>query len=202
MSENKYNFDAGDLSLDFANTNDWHASQHPVERLEGYRDLIDWGVAAGLLTPEAAKRLQQLADEKSENAVNNYELAIQVREAIYRIFSHHYAGTPIPQPDLAFLNSIVRQAMAHRQLVQSGVEFHWSWSPEVDGIYLIVWPVAFAAAHLLASPMACRVRECEDDRGCGSLFIDQSKNHSRRWCSMESCGNRAKAHRHYSRVQA
>jgi len=46
-----------------------------------------------------------------------------------------------------------------------------------------------------------RVRECEDDRGCGFLFIDQSKNRSRRWCSMESCGNRAKARQHYARVQ-
>jgi predicted RNA-binding Zn ribbon-like protein len=202
MSENIYEFDAGDLCLDFANTMNWHASQHPIEGLPGYTDLLMWGKAAGLLNPESEKRLQEIAREKPGKSDEYHRYAIQVREAIYRIFSHHYAGQPIPPDDLVLLNSIVREAMAHRQLVQSGNEFQWSWSPDIDGINLIIWPVAFSAAHLLASPTAARVRECEDDRGCGYLFIDQSKNHSRRWCSMESCGNRAKARRHYSRVQA
>jgi len=62
--------------------------------------------------------------------------------------------------------------------------------------------VARSAAELLTSDNVDRVRECEDDRGCGYLFIDQSKNRSRRWCSMESCGNRAKARRYYARLQA
>lgn len=202
MSEKKYEFDAGDLSLDFANTADWHASNHPQERLDGLVDVIQWGQQAGLLTPEAAKRLLQSVVDKPAEITRFHRQTIEVREAIYRIFSHRYTGKPIRKGDLTLLNSLVRKAMAHRQLVQSGDEFHWTWSPEVDGINLILWPVAFAAAHLLASPTISRVRECEDDRGCGFLFVDQTKNHSRRWCSMESCGNRAKARRHYSRIQA
>ena len=63
----------------------------------------------------------------------------------------------------------------------------------------VVWPVARSAADLLTSDLLSRVRRCEDDRGCGYLFIDTSRNRSRRWCSMESCGNRAKARRHYAR---
>jgi predicted RNA-binding Zn ribbon-like protein len=42
------------------------------------------------------------------------------------------------------------------------------------------------------------VRECSGDT-CGWLFVDTSRNHSRRWCDMEDCGNRAKARRHYLR---
>ena len=97
---------------------------------------------------------------------------------------------------------MVREALAHLQLTPLEDGFRWDWSPEIDGANLILWPVARAAAELLTSDKATRVRVCEDDRGCGYLFIDQTKNHSRRWCSMESCGNRAKARRHYSRLQA
>jgi predicted RNA-binding Zn ribbon-like protein len=135
-------------------------------------------------------------------AKRSYDFAIQVREALYRIFSLRYAGKPITEADLAFLNSVVREALAHLQLTPLEDGFRWDWSPEIDGANLILWPVARAAAELLTSDKASRVRVCEDDRGCGYLFIDQTKNHSRRWCSMESCGNRAKARRHYSRLQA
>ena len=199
---NAYDFDAGDLCLDFANTSNWHASDHPIEGLTGFLDLITWSRQAGVLPPEAADELQKIAVDQPQEMTRYYDLAIRVREAIYRIFSHRYAGKSIPAADLSILNSIVRKAMAHRQLVQSGDEIRWSWTPDVEGVNLILWSVAFAAAHLLASPLVSRVRECEDNRGCGYLFIDMSKNHSRRWCSMESCGNRAKARRHYSRASA
>jgi predicted RNA-binding Zn ribbon-like protein len=53
---------------------------------------------------------------------------------------------------------------------------------------------------LVTSKEIKRVGECADDRGCGYLFIDTSRNHSRRWCSMEACGNRAKAQRHYQKT--
>ena len=69
------------------------------------------------------------------------------------------------------------------------------------GFDRILWPVARSAGELLISDKLDRVRQCADDRGCGYLFVDTSRNRSRRWCSMESCGNRAKAHRHYQRQQ-
>jgi predicted RNA-binding Zn ribbon-like protein len=197
-----YDFDAGDLSLNFANTKDWHVSEKPVENLTGYSDLVTWGEQAGLISPEFAMQMQQLAMDQPVVAKRSYDFAIQVREALYRIFSLRYAGKPIPEADLAFLNSVVREALAHLQLTPLEDGFRWDWSPEIDGANLILWPVARAAAELLTSDKASRVRVCEDDRGCGYLFIDQTKNHSRRWCSMESCGNRAKARRHYSRLQA
>jgi predicted RNA-binding Zn ribbon-like protein len=86
-------------------------------------------------------------------------------------------------------------------LVSEGDDFTWKWADGVDPKNMVLWTVALSAANLLTSDKASRVRVCEDDRGCGVLFIDMSKNHSRRWCSMQSCGNRAKAHRHYSRVK-
>jgi len=197
-----YDFDAGDISLDFANTNNWHASASPQDYLHTYADLVEWGLSAGLITVETAKQLNRIAEEHPDDTAKTYDFAIGVREAIYRIFSSQYAGKPIPEDDLALLNSVACQAMAHLQLIRHGTQISWQFPTNLEGANFILWPVARAAAELLTSDRVSRVRECEDDRGCGYLFIDQTKNHSRRWCSMESCGNRAKARRHYSRLQA
>ena len=197
-----YDFESGNISLDFANTNEWHASEHPVEHLADYSDLVNWGVEAGLVSAEAAEDLRQFAMDHPEAAARSYDSAIQLREAIYQVFSHHFAGTPIPESAITLLNAIASQAMAHLQLTRHEGTYQWNFPSTLQGVDLILWPVARHATQLLTSDQASRVRECEDDRGCGYLFIDQTKNHSRRWCSMESCGNRAKAKRHYSRQQA
>ncbi len=197
-----YDFDAGDLSLNFANTKDWHASEHSEENLKSYGDLVAWGREAGLISPEMADQLTRDTAKHPKVDAEMYEYAIQVREAIYRIFAYNYAGKPILEADLALLNNIACDAMSHLQLAHVGESFQWQMPSDVADINLILWPVAHAAGELLTSEKSARVRQCEDDRGCGYLFIDNTKNHSRRWCSMDSCGNRAKARRHYSRIQA
>jgi predicted RNA-binding Zn ribbon-like protein len=197
-----YDFESGDLSLDFANTMNWHGSKKPVEELTSYADLVTWGEKARLISKETAERLKEQELQAPDAANNAYVNAIQLREAIYRIFNHLYADKPIANDDMALLNEAVCEAMAHLQLAPHVSKCEWEWAPGIDDINLILWPVARSAAQLLTSDNAARVHECEDDRGCGYLFIDQTKNNSRRWCSMESCGNRAKAKRHYSRIQA
>jgi predicted RNA-binding Zn ribbon-like protein len=202
MSEVLFDIGAGDISLDFANTVNWHASQHPEEILHNYDDLVAWGKATGIISLESNERTCKLADEHPGDAQRAYHDALVLREAIYRVFSRRYAGETIPSADLELINATVAQAMAHRKVVPAGDEFIWEWDENCDEPDLIMWKVAIAATDLLTSDQVLRVRECEDDRGCGYLFIDMSKNHSRRWCSMDSCGNRAKALRHYSRSKA
>jgi predicted RNA-binding Zn ribbon-like protein len=77
----------------------------------------------------------------------------------------------------------------------------WDWACAEDALDRVLWPVVHDAAGLLTSQELKRVKKCADER-CGWLFFDTSRNHSRRWCSMESCGNRAKARRHYERQRA
>lgn len=202
MSEDSFDFEAGNLCLDFANTNNWHASEHPEESLHNYSDLLAWGTAAGVLSTDSAKRLSRLVTKYPEVTEQAYQTAIETREAIYHIFSDRYNGRPISEKDLTYLNELVHEATTHRQLVPGEQAFQWHWKTDGEGAEIILWEVAFSAAELLTSNKVAWVRECEDDRGCGYLFIDLSKNHSRRWCSMESCGNRAKARRHYSRSKA
>lgn len=199
MSAEKFDFDSGDLCLDFANSVDWHASQRPQDRLNDFYDLVAWGEAAGMLSSRVAEQLQQLAEADPKNARTAFERAVSLREAIYRIFSNRASGEGVTPDDLKILNETLRDAMLHLQLAIYPQGFQWEWIG-VDGAFdQVSWAVAHSASELMTSDRLVRVSECADDRGCGYLFIDTSRNHSRRWCSMDTCGNRAKASRNYHR---
>jgi predicted RNA-binding Zn ribbon-like protein len=82
-----------------------------------------------------------------------------------------------------------------------GASFTLGWAETRDELDGCLLPVVRSAAALLTSPELSRVGECADDRGCGYLFYDETRNRSRRWCDMGSCGNRAKAKRHAGKHQ-
>ncbi len=197
----RFDFEAEVPCLDFANTADWHASEHPEEELLSYADLVDWGEEAGLIDAAEAGRLTQLAREQPENAGKWLAEAIALREAIYRIFAAAGHQQPIPPADIDILNQFWRQAAQAMRMVALGDKIQWEWDTREDDLGRVLWPVARSAVELLGSEQRQRVGQCEDDRGCGYLYLDTSRNRSRRWCSMESCGNRAKAYRHYSRAK-
>lgn len=199
MSANVFDLDAGALGLDFANTVDWHASDHPHDKLTGFADLLTWAQAAETVSPEQVAALRQRAQNQPEKAHAAFERALQLREAIYRIFAALSRQEDADPNDLAVLNRALRSALAHMQVATTTNGFAWEWVESTDDFDQILWPVARSAGELLVSGRLDRIRQCADDRGCGYLFVDTSRNASRRWCSMESCGNRAKAHRHYKR---
>lgn len=195
-----FDFDSGHLALDFANTVSWHASQEPHESLHTYHDLLEWGRQAGLLTEPQVSQVDQISANASAEALKR---ARGLREVVYRVFRNLSQGDR-PQPgDLDLLSDWHQAAVAHARLVPDGDRYRWAWDKVDSAPDRVLWPVARAAVELLFSPDELeRVGQCEDDRGCGWLFIDTSRNRSRRWCSMESCGNRAKARRYYRRSQA
>ncbi len=197
--EKNWDFDAGLLPLDFANTADWHARSDPIEKLDSYADLVDWSWRAGLLTEKAVQQLLTAAEQRPEDAHRSLDRAIEIREAIYRIFSHHAAGTEIPKVDLDLFNAALSEALRQVGIENSPEGFSWGWHDKDHDLESMLWPILWEVARLLTSDDVKRVGECADDRGCGYLYYDSSRNRSRRWCSMESCGNRAKAQRHYKR---
>ncbi len=199
---NKFDFDAGLLCLDFANTANWHASAHPVEYLESYTDLVEWGLAAGVLTRPQAEQMLFIAERNPAQAADQLEQAIALREAVYHIFSASAADQPIPEGDLSVLNHYIQRAMSHVALKPGPEGMAMDWETRPETLDRMLWPVARSAVDVLTSDLQEHVGECQDDRGCGYLFLDTSRNGSRRWCSMESCGNRAKAQRHYGRARS
>lgn len=194
------NLEEGWLCLDFANTVSMHASDHPEERLNDYTDLVEWAQTEQLVTADAAARLLAEAEERPGDAAQSHQYAIRLRDAIYEIYAA-LAHDEQPRPaDLDALNEALMRGLSHLRVVQVGDGFRWEWDVRRDSLYQMLWPVARSAADLLTSEDMHRVGQCADEDGCGWLFYDTSKNHSRRWCGA-TCANRAKARRYYARVK-
>jgi predicted RNA-binding Zn ribbon-like protein len=194
-----WDFDAGRLPLDFANTAEWHASDQPQEMLETYPDLVAWGEEAQLLSKSEAASLLEHSRRQPEDAKKALRQAVAVRDAVFRIFSAFASGEPPHDSDLSKFNQALSSGLEKARITLTSTGFEWTREKSDDALDQMLWPVLHATAELLTSQDINRVGECADDRGCGYLFYDTSRNHSRRWCSMEDCGNRAKAKRHYQR---
>ncbi|NPV76452.1 MAG: hypothetical protein HPY59_08745 [Anaerolineae bacterium] len=189
------------LCLDFANTMDWHASAQPEESLHRFEDLLQWAEEHNALDTSTAGQMRQKAQRNPAEAEKTLADGIELREAIYRIFSSHAAGESPEMQDLEILNRYLREAMSQLSLHPSGQGYTWRWPEPAESFNRLLWPIARSAAELLTSEWLERVGQCADERGCGWLFLDESRNHKRRWCDMRGCGNRAKARRHYKRSQ-
>ena len=191
----------GDLSLDFTNTVGEHGTENPHEHLQSYFALLAWARHSGILTNAIALRLQHRAGRAPAEGQSVLERAITLREALYRIFRATATGEKARPGDLAVLNLNLAQALPHARIIYAREGMTWSWEHSEDALDQMLWPIARSAADLLTSDRIGRVRECSGDT-CGWLFVDASKNHSRRWCSMSDCGNRAKVNRFYKRKHA
>ncbi len=196
----KYLLVGGRLCLDFCNTiRDRHG--HPEERLADYGQLAGWSWRAGVLNAEEAARLKRTARRSPTEALAVLERGIALREALHAIFLA-VAAERRPRPGhLETLNYELGRAMARSQVVSADGAFVWVWTEGGRALDSMLWPIARSAADLLTSGELRAVRQC-GGRACGWLFIDTSRNRTRRWCDMRICGNRAKARRHHQRLRA
>ena len=188
----------GRLCLDFANTLDNRPTERPRELLGSYSDLLSWSVQAGALQAPGARRLARLAARRAPEAERVLARAREVREAIFGVFSDLDASRRPRNRALTVLEAALPGALSRLRLVPAKGRFDWGWSQEGGALDAMLWPVIRSAADLLTSQELERVRECAADN-CAWLFIDASKNGTRRWCDMTVCGNRNKARRFYER---
>jgi len=186
-----------DLCIDFANTRYWRGSE-PVETVHDFSEMVQWCETNAMLGREAAERALQCSEKRGRDAAAIFDDAIALRETIYRIcFAMAEGKTPAPR-DVAAINAALDGAPERRVLAHREKTFGWRIDRDALSAADLLAPVLWSACDLIVSPEVGRLRHCLNDQ-CGWLFMDDSKNGSRRWCSMQSCGNRAKAHRHYLR---
>ncbi len=184
------------LSIDFANTLYWRGADTPTETFGTLDDLLTWcreqaGVPSGLAD---ACRVRGKDDEPAMLA-----RALALREALYRLF-HAQAEQREPHADdLALLGGFLAEAAPRVALARIDGAYAWRIGGAGATLEALLSPVLWSAIDLLGGARLARVKRCAND-ACQWLFIDDSKNGSRRWCSMSSCGNRAKAYRHYHKV--
>ena len=199
----EYTFDlsGGRLCLDFVNTVSATRAT-PKERLNTYPDLVSWGRQAGLLDQGDAQHLTQVAKRRPGEAARTLADAIAVREALFRIFCAAPECRPQRPEDMEIFNTALARALSHVRLDATAEGCVRVWEGDTDALDRMLWPVLRSAMDVLTSEEEReRIHKCESPT-CDWLFIDTSRNHTRRWCDMKSCGNRAKARRYYERHKA
>jgi predicted RNA-binding Zn ribbon-like protein len=187
-------FLGGALCLDFINTVSWRGDRDdPGERLTSYAELLHWALRARILDASASKRLMRSAERRPAEALAIVERAIEFREALVRLL---LAGKRAAAADVATVNSMLAAAPARSAILVGSRGYTWTDGSSDDALDSPLRSVVWSAADLLTSENLSRVRHCADAR-CHWFFLDASPSGKRRWCSMQECGNRAKARRHY-----
>jgi predicted RNA-binding Zn ribbon-like protein len=196
-----FTFVAGSLPLDFANTLEWVDGAIDVEWLHSYDDLLAWSLRGGSISAAEAGALANNAAQSPQAAAAALAEALLLRALFQRLFTTLALGDQPTSDDLAPLNHHLEAVMPLRQLIQTSDGYTWVWGGEGDALERPLWALVYAAAELLTSPQRTLIRQCGAD-DCSWLFLDTSRNRHRHWCDMETCGNRAKARRHYARSRS
>jgi predicted RNA-binding Zn ribbon-like protein len=184
----------GALALDFANTVGGTHRSPTHDHLRSYGDIASFGVLAGALAPSVAKRLAGRAERDPKRAAAVYELGIALRESIWAVFSALASGESPRDTDLELIGDAAAAGAARSRLTHDKDGVVWSVGSDSDELERPLWDIARSAADLLTSGDHDRIKECASTT-CEWVFLDRSRNHSRRWCDMSDCGNRAKARR-------
>ena len=190
---------AGNLSLDFHNTVSWNVD-NPFEGnvLHNYDDVVTWMVQTGAVDVALADQLLAWAKLNPDSATEALDRAQDLRQVIHQVFDAVAQGESPPAPALEALNDWISGLPL--RLKATDHSFTWDWTAIPEDPLSVLWPVVWSAATLLRSDQLGRVGVCDAAR-CGWIFVDHSRRHNRKWCEIETSGNRAKAQRHYRRKQ-
>jgi predicted RNA-binding Zn ribbon-like protein len=180
----------GRLCLDFTNTANWHGHAVLDEKLATPENVVAWAHHAGLAVGRDA--------HKQGDVGAAVALLRVLRADLRRLFVGATTGAAPGRAAIVRLNDLLARRGGRLRLTASGGRVRHVAAPDLfDAVGL---PVAVSAIDLLTSPDIGRVKMCPAGR-CEWLFVDHSRNGTRRWCSMEDCGNRAKARLHYDRLR-
>jgi predicted RNA-binding Zn ribbon-like protein len=154
--------------------------------------------ASGLAPPAAASRLRAVADQQSTASMVLAE-SRQLRESLDRILrSQVEPATPRANDDAAMIQACYLPAIAHAALHLSADGLEWAWPDDTDDLQRPLWPLAVAAVDLIQTAPLNLLKRCQH---CRWLFLDHSRQHNRRWCSMDGCGAIVKMRRYRTRAK-
>jgi len=196
----------GEPSLDFANTAEWNGNDLLVDLLSDYESFVRWALEAGVIDARVARKLRARSRHDREAADRALASARELRGILHDAFNasaiaHGRARvSDALASSVTALGGLLSEALQHRRIGAERGRVRFYWSGMGDRLDCIEWPIIWNAAQLLASESADSIRICAG-RNCGWVYVDRSRNGLRRWCSMETCGSREKAHRHYVRVK-
>jgi predicted RNA-binding Zn ribbon-like protein len=190
----------GFLAIEFQHTEIGPTADLPdgPSPLNDYDDLVAWAQRFGAIDEREARRLRRQARRDPAGATEVHARALRMRATLDDVF-RTIALDQIPAANAT--STLARdeaEAVARAELVRAEGGFGWSWANDVS-LGRPLWPVVHDATRLLTDGPLDRVKACD---GCRYLFIDESKNHSRRWCDMATCGTAEKMRRYVERRAA
>src|SRR5579862_189786 len=185
---------AGNTALDLVNTLDNRFRESgPDELLLSYDDLLCFVQQAGLLTAARVRRLRRAPGAEAERR-RVLDQVKELREVLADVAYALLTEEDLPKHRVESLQEYFHRANAAQRLGGDGKRLVWKL-PEREGFSAPLWLLAQEGEKLLLSQQAERLRCCASET-CRWLFLDTSKNHTRRWCDMKVCGNRMKARRY------
>jgi predicted RNA-binding Zn ribbon-like protein len=186
----------GNLALDLLNTQNGSAGEAPEDDLlRDYGDLVAWAHHVGLLNETEADHLLRRSRRHPDEAREALERTRKTRSYLYSIFDAVARGSLPPHRAIDRLQRDEAEGLGHAKLVRVNGSFHWSWAND-DELTRPLWPIVHAALTLVTDGPLDRVKGCA---ACRFHFLDESKNRSRRWCSMEDCGTADKMRKYVAR---
>ena len=189
----------GHLALDFANTVDDPLGPARHDHAATYEALLRWAVRTAAIPPASAITLRRAATRRPTDAAATVEQAHALRVALNDTFGAFADGTGHAPQHWIRLRPFAAHAIAAATLDCADPNTaRWTW-PTTDDLSSVLHPIAAAAAELLTSDQLSRIKRCAR---CPWLFLDNSKNHSRRWCDMNDCGRAQKIERYLARRAA
>ena len=191
-----------ELSIKFVNTVAWRLRNPVEDRIATPDAALKWLADAEL----ADRRIVAQLKVRWKSLPREGEVFLHamrgLREAIHKVFVARIRGGRIDPAALADLNRCLAASLGGLALGPAGEALRWQPTAETIAPVMLLKPIAWSAVSLLTGPRAQKVKQCQDARGCGWLFVDESRAQNRRWCSMGDCGNLAKSRRHSQRTQA
>ncbi|MXN77294.1 hypothetical protein GR157_21450 [Burkholderia sp. 4701] len=185
--------------LDFVNTVTGR-DQTPRDWLPDYDAYLAWLATSAAFPALDLKRLAARAADAPADAERALRDAKRLREALFGIFGALSHRAPVAAADLDTLEHAWRHAMSGRRLVATAGRVEFGDPPDPADLDLPTDRIALDATKLLEALPGGRLRMCAGPN-CAWLFIDSSKTGRRKWCDMATCGNVAKARRHYRAVR-
>jgi len=193
LEDRTFELIAGDASLDFVNTLDWRFRESGTEELIGsYGELIEFCERAGVLTAKQARGLRREVSTSAGEKVSR--AARELREAAAEFFYSELEERKPSAATIVRLERMFKDAHQQQRLHRSEGRLRWDWPEGEFAPELPLWVLALHTERLMTSERLQALRECGNPE-CRWLFLDTSKNHTRRWCDMKLCGNRMKARR-------
>lgn len=191
----KFLFVGNHPCLDFINTQ-MIVNGEPTDLLESCDDFISWLVQANLLTKAQAEVAG--AELNHKECISLLEQAKTFRTTLRDLTARIVARKSIPASIINVINQFLSQRPGYPQLVRRKGRFEQRFHSAAAPVHNLLVPLAEAAGDLLCRADFALIKKCGNP-ACVLYFYDTTKNHTRNWCSMQTCGNRMKVAAHYRR---